>query len=349
MKLKIKSEEIQKIENLLNIKEINIALADMLFSFFTKQKYYPAKDLDEYLQQMINYWQLDMNNEQNVFLIEKCIRQTLKELNPTIILENDYFKNIKIGNIKQGKYELSWETYRPYQAFSYADIDVVEDFLEIQKVGYFNKEISYPVLKHDNIVWMSITPNEITTMQEAIKEARGNVLVLGLGLGYYQYMVSNKDSVKKVTIIEKDENIIQLFKKHILPQFKNKQKIKIIHDDAFHFLDCNKEKFDYCFLDLWHSPEDGFPLFLRLRNYEQKYKNTTFNYWLNKSILAMYRRCYLTLIQENLMGFDDKNYQKSKNIYDQIINDLYFKTKEKSVCSYEEIYNLLTDENLRNN
>lgn len=349
MQLKIDAKEIKKIENLLNIKEINIALADMLFSFFTKQKYYPVKDLDDYMEQMINYWQLDMNNEENIYLIEKCIRQTLKQLNPKIILENSYFKNVKIPNVKKGKYELSFETYRPFQAFSYEDIDIVDDYLEIQKVGYFNKAISYPVLKHDNTVWMSITPNEIATMEGAINDANGKVLVLGLGLGYYQYMISNKDNVKQITIIEKDENIIQLFKQYILPQFKYKEKIKIVHDDAFSFLDANKEDFDYCFLDLWHSPEDGLPLYLRLRKYEYKYKNTTFNYWLHKSILAMYRRCYLTVIQENLMGFGDENYQKSKNIYDQIINDIYFRTKEKSVNNYDELYNLLTDENLKNN
>ena len=40
---------------------------------------------------------------------------------------------------------------------------------------------------------MTITPDEIETMKEAVDQAFGNVLTFGLGLGYYAYMVSEKD------------------------------------------------------------------------------------------------------------------------------------------------------------
>jgi hypothetical protein len=349
MKLNLNQIDLEKLNTLIETKEINMALADMLFSYFSLPKYKSVKDIDEYLDQMVYFWQLDMNNDDNQIIVEQCIRKSLKQLNPNIITNNEYFKTIKVPNIKEGNYELAKEEYKPYQAFSYDDIDVDENYIEIQKVGYFTQKISYPVLRHKGTVWMSITPNEILTMQDSIKEAKGKVLVLGLGLGYYQFMISNKPDVKEVIVIEKDKNIISLFKKHLLPQFPNKNKIKIIESDAFDYLENTKEKFDYCFLDLWHDPEDGLPLFLRLRKYESKFQNTIFNYWLNKSILAMYRRLYLIVIQENLMGYCDKNYQKSKDIYDQIINNIYFKTKEKSVNNFEEINAILTDEYLQNN
>ena len=60
---------------------------------------------------------------------------------------------------------------------------------------------------------MLITPNEIETMKKSISEATGNVLTYGLGLGYYAYMVSMKENVESVTIVEKDKEIIDLFKK----------------------------------------------------------------------------------------------------------------------------------------
>ena len=65
--------------------------------------------------------------------------------------------------------------------------------------------------------------------------AFGNVLTFGLGLGYYAYMVSEKESVESVTIVEMNEDVIQLFKKYVLPQFKNAEKIKIIKADAFEY------------------------------------------------------------------------------------------------------------------
>ena len=44
---------------------------------------------------------------------------------------------------------------------------------------------------------MSLNPYEIRTMENAIITARGKVLTLGLGLGYYAYMVHLKEEVKE--------------------------------------------------------------------------------------------------------------------------------------------------------
>ena len=68
---------------------------------------------------------------------------------------------------------------------------------------------------------MTITPNEIETMKEAVDKASGNVLTFGLGLGYYAYMVSEKENVESVTIVDSNEDVIDLFKKYVLPQFKH--------------------------------------------------------------------------------------------------------------------------------
>ena len=74
-----------------------------------------------------------------------------------------------------------------------------------------------------------------------------------------------------------------------------------------------------------------------------KGKNIVTDYWLEKSILAMYRRCLLTVIEESLMGYTDKNYKTVENEYDTIINDLYFKTKDRTFSSLKEIKEILQD------
>ena len=55
---------------------------------------------------------------------------------------------------------------------------------------------------------MSLNPNEIETMKPFINKGHGNVLVLGLGMGYVPFMMALKDDVRHITIIEKDKNII---------------------------------------------------------------------------------------------------------------------------------------------
>lgn len=132
---------------------------------------------------------------------------------------------------------------------------------------------------------MSVTPNEINTMKEPILKAHGKVLTFGLGLGYFAYMVSVKENVESVTIIEKDASVISLFRKCILPQFKYKEKIKIIESDAFEFLNKLKNgEYDFAFVDIYHDVGDGKEVYLKFKEKETLFSETEFTYWIEKSI-----------------------------------------------------------------
>lgn len=76
----------------------------------------------------------------------------------------------------------------------------------------------------DGQEWMAIKPNEIETMRQPIARAAGQVVAFGLGMGYYAFMVSEKPEVKTLTIVERDENVIALFREHILPQFPKRRR-----------------------------------------------------------------------------------------------------------------------------
>ncbi len=99
---------------------------------------------------------------------------------------------------------------------------------------------------------MTITPNEIETMKEAADEVNGRVLTYGLGLDYYAYLVSEKENVASVTIVDSNEDVIQLFQQYILPQFKSAAKIQIIKADAFDYAQKQMQygKYDFVFTDL---------------------------------------------------------------------------------------------------
>lgn len=204
--------------------------------------------------------------------------------------KNPYYKNIRIPAVKIGHSELKYEHYKPYEGFVCNDIIRTAEGRQIPQIGYFDTEFSFPAVLENDRIWMTITPNEIETMKEPVDQAFGNVLTFGLGLGYYAYMVSEKENVESVTVVEMNEDVIDLFNKYILPQFRNAHKIKLVRADAFEFAETqmSKGKFDYAFTDLWHDVSDGIEMYLRMKKYEQYCPGTIFSYWIEKSIL-----CYL--------------------------------------------------------
>ena len=203
---------------------------------------------------------------------------------------NPYYKNIKIPTIKMGKSELKYEKYKPFEGFVCDDIIRTKEGRKIPQIGFFEIEFMFPTVLENDRIWMTITPNEIETMKEPIDQAFGNVLTFGLGLGYYAYMVSEKDSVESITIVEINEDVIHLFKTYVYPQFKNAGKIKIIKADAFEYAKQHMTpgKYDFVFTDLWHDVSDGIDMYLKMKQYEKQSPNTRFSYWIEKSIL-----CYL--------------------------------------------------------
>lgn len=206
------------------------------------------------------------------------------ELDKNKYENNLYYKNINFRNIKSNKWSFKYESYKPYEAFVFNDLRRINDKL-YPCIGYFKEEYKYPTVLENNREWMLITPNEIETMEKPINEATGNVLTYGLGLGYYAYMISMKEDVKTVTIVEKDKEIIELFNKYILPQFKYKDKIKIINMDAFEYF--KKDiYYDFVFVDIWHDPSDGIDLYLKFKSLEKK--NIKYSYWIEDTI-----KCYI--------------------------------------------------------
>ncbi|WP_010096228.1 hypothetical protein [Ornithinibacillus scapharcae] len=214
----------------------------------------------------------------------------IHHLDTTEYNQNPYYKNIKIPSIKIGNSELKYEKYKPYEGFVCDDIVQSKPGRQIPQIGFFDTEFVYPAVLENDRIWMTITPNEIETMKEAVDRATGNVLTYGLGLGYYAYMVSEKETVERVTIVDMNEDVVNLFKTHILPQFTHADKITIIQADAFEHAkyDLAKGNYDFVFTDLWHDVSDGMDMYLRMKQYEKQSPSTEFMYWIEKSIL-----CYL--------------------------------------------------------
>lgn len=221
-------------------------------------------------------FKLDDNRE----VMDKYFKYIFKELNIEDYNSNLFLRNIKLDNIKYKNWKIENMSYKPYELFVYNDLEV-RDKCVIPQIGFFASNYNYPAIYENNRIWMLITPNEINTMDTPIKESFGNVLTYGLGIGYYAYMVSLKENVKSITIIEKDKSVIELFENNILPQFTCRDKINIICIDAIEYAK-KKIKYDYVFVDIWHDPSDAIDLYKEFKLLERE--DTKYSYWIEKTI-----------------------------------------------------------------
>jgi len=345
------------LDQLFEINAININVADMLVTAFNYVDIFDEDEIKQYvkeglsekeaiIEQLYDFYRLDSNNEENNQIMGEYFLNNIKKLDEKDYLNNPYVLSIN-KEVKLGKYTLKHIKYEPYQLFAYDEIKVTDDFKEYSAIGYFDKPFSYLALTNGNNIWMSLNPNEIETMKPFIKKGKGCVLVLGLGMGYVPFMLSLKNEVESIVIIEKDEEIISLFNKHLKPYFKNEDKITIIRDDAIRYTS-NKEqcqKYDYIFADLWHDPEDGLKPFVELKRNALKI-GKEIDCWLETSLIALLRRCMMTLLEETMISSKEEDYKFAKIYTDEIINLFYKKTKNITLNNEDDVNNLLKDESL---
>ncbi len=200
-----------------------------------------------------------------------------------------YLLNIFVPSAKIGNFALMAVTYDRGEIFQHEMPDFESDIV-VPRLGFFPELVAFPSIYEGVIPWVSVCPSEISSMQDQISRAHGRVLVLGLGIGYYPYIVSEKENVDEITIVERQPEIIELFKKNILPQFAKGGKIRIVQSDAYEYLDSVQiGRYDFCFADIWEGQMDGVIEYLRIKEYEEKLPGTEFTYWIEEQILSCLR------------------------------------------------------------
>ncbi len=105
---------------------------------------------------------------------------------------------------------------------------------------------TYKRLTRKGTVVMSNTQMEMRTNKAIIFNARGRVLINGLGLGLVLTAILKKSEVEHVTVIEKSEDVIKL----VGPSF-SKERVTIIHADAYEYKPKKGERFDTIWHDIW--------------------------------------------------------------------------------------------------
>ena len=238
--------------------------------------------------------------------IKKNIRWDTKLLNEKDYESNPYLLALKNLTFKEKGWTLTRQIRKAYTLCPYEEEYAYGSNYAIKMaLAMFKQDYIYPSICLYDTEWMSLNQHEIRTMEIPIQLARGKVLTLGLGLGYYAYMVSLKEEVKEVHIVEMDLELIQLFNKYLLPLFPYPEKIHIHKADAFYFIkDIEDKDYDFIFSDLWHNVSDGVPSYLKLKKQFNNFKYTQCSYWIENSILNYLRMLVIGVMKNEYT--DDK-------------------------------------------
>ena len=205
------------------------------------------------------------DNREHRRLEKLYFRPSIVRLDPLLYQNDPYYQTIRFPEVTRGRWELRHGHYAPYEPFVRTHPLLTEDLREIPLLGYFDTEFPFPAVLENGVEWMTVTPNEIETMKKPLDCAKGHVLTLGLGLGYFAFCASEKEDVESVTVVEWDADVIALFREYLLPQFPHKEKVRILQGDAFAYMEClDASAFDYVFADLWHDASDGLEMYIRL-------------------------------------------------------------------------------------
>jgi hypothetical protein len=69
---------------------------------------------------------------------------------------------------------------------------------------------NYRLFKRDTL-WMSLTPRELESQAHHPLSARGHTVIMGLGMGALLFNVIQRQEVEKVTVVERDRQVVELF------------------------------------------------------------------------------------------------------------------------------------------
>ena len=321
MNSKMSAADRAKVEELIRIRQRNNDYAWMLCDYLDQNPRLITKELmeesnpdgllpDEAIYTALLTGFCGLNPEENPddrILLNDYFRQSVVKLDAKTYAEDPYYKNIRIPNARFGRWELKYEHYKAYEAFVCDEMILKPDFREIQRIGFFDSDFSYPAVMEDGHEWMAIKPNETATITFAVNAAHGRVATFGLGMGYYPYLVHLKPDVESITIIERSSDVIELFKTHILPQFDHPEKVRIVQADAFEYAakQMPAERFDYAFADTWRDMSDGLPMYLRMKKLERLNPATEFSYWVEESLLSGYRWQMFDTVIDNAKTYDE--------------------------------------------
>jgi len=118
--------------------------------------------------------------------------------------------------------------------------------------AYFDSDVELIVMSDfrwaDYEVVMSLTPMEVITLRPGLRKARGNVMIAGLGLGWFTRQVLLRKQVKHVTVVELHQGVIDLSKEWLESEFGDR--VTCAQGNAY---EQDYEQYDSVLFDVWNG------------------------------------------------------------------------------------------------
>lgn len=127
------------------------------------------------------------------------------------------------------------------------------------------------------VPWMSSIPREVLFIEEKIPFLHGHVLICGLGLGLYVHKICKNKNVSKITVIEKEKELIDFIGPKIIEKNPNTD-LTIECGDAYE--EILNFKADFGIIDIWLGNKDF--------RTDQKYNDCLEKINKNKNINKIY-------------------------------------------------------------
>jgi hypothetical protein len=320
--------------------ELNIAMKNLMLSMV---------EVSGYLTDILDYNEKLLTPQK-----EKKLTEILKEYNVPhnslkydlkILNENPYYRDIKLDNVYSDtvRYEKAIIKKRTLMNMNFHQ-SMGKYLFHYHPIGYFETDIALPVLKEgSNKVWMSPSISEMESMKDGIEKGHGKCLTMGLGIGFLPYLWLLKDEVESVTVVEFNQDVIDLFEKYIRPQFGTHKKLEIIHGNALDYYEAQfLNKFDYVYVDFWESTSDGLDLYTKLM--EKKLDLSHVDYWIEDSIVYDLKYIvapYLYTLYEgkSIVDFISSMEGDSKKLAKKA--NKYFKTRNDIVRTENELLSII--------
>lgn len=105
--------------------------------------------------------------------------------------------------------------------------------------------------------WMSISPSELESQELGCRYAFGHTVIMGLGMGWIAINAALRPSVSRVTVVELDPEVIDLFSlsgaADTIPEAA-RNKITIVKANALEWT--SNGKVDFLYADIWLSLDE---------------------------------------------------------------------------------------------
>lgn len=147
---------------------------------------------------------------------------------------------------------------------------------------------TYTKLEVGGELWMSDTPDEIRDHMGAIRNARGKVLVHGLGLGVVVIAMLRKTEVQHVTVVERDADVIALVAPHLHAAFGT-ERLQVVQADALKWKPPEGGYYNMVWSDIW--PTICGDNVKSMRKLRRMYKNCAgwHGLWCEREVLRQHR------------------------------------------------------------